>query len=286
MKTLLFLIPIALGLLWKSCQEETPLKNACGGCPKDSTRIEADILYSMPFFGYPSILLEKSHLYDESFLLDNKFVKSGSEAKKALLYGAWWADVAVLSLLDKKKKLPTYFSSLQLIHHDLNITYQIDFENISQFEENSLDTLFNQFITNFNHLACCLASQKKENISTLILFGAWLEQLNYLCLLYEKYPSEELKGIIGRNGLVISEIKMNSSDENKIYSNYLNSLQKKFTKVEIQLYCFAGDELGENKYGEFLVNGKIFYPLVNISDSDFLAIRQEIKRLREELLVN
>lgn len=55
MKTLLFLIPIALGLLWKSCQEETPLKNACGGCPHNNTTIlEADILEAMPL-SYPFI---------------------------------------------------------------------------------------------------------------------------------------------------------------------------------------------------------------------------------------
>lgn len=290
MKTLLFLIPIALGLLWKSCQEETPLKNACGGCPKDSTRIEADILYSMPS---PAFLLhskENKNFYQKDFFLDSRLPTSkNTEAAQALRYGALWADVSVMYLFEDRTNISPHLGTLEELHQKLAISYPIDFKGINQIKETHLDSLSNQLNTNFKHLACCLASQKRTNSSVLILVGAWLEYMNYLCLLYEKYPNEELKGVIGYDKIVLEQLIM-VGDASPIklpysYMENLKSLSNIYNKLEIRLPFRPIKTIEIN--GELIIVDDDFTPYpVNVSDSDFLVIRQEIKRLRKELLVN
>lgn len=289
---LLFLIPIALGLLWKSSQEELPLKDACSGCESSSTTLEADILHNMPFFEHTSLLIANKNFYNKPFLLNSQEITSEDETQKALLYGAYWANVTFLYLFDKKEEVPIYLNTLQTLHHELEIAYPLDFEYIKKSKESNLDSLFNNLHINFAQLTCCLANQKRAHMGSLILFGAWLEQMNYLCLLYEKYPSEKLKTLIifgkvfieGMNMLSIANAK---SHQKSLLFPYITALKGRLNKstihFKVQSSHYSRISLEERK--QLVFEDEMLYPKISVSDPDFLTIRQEIKRLRKELLV-
>ncbi len=112
--------------------------------------------------------------------------------------------------------------------------------------------------------------------------------MNYLCLLYEKYPSEELKGVIGYDKIVLEQLIMvgNASQIKLPYSymENLKSLSEAYSKLEIDLFFRPQKNLYPN--AEINIEYSPETITIKVSDSDFFAIRQEIKRIRKELLVN
>jgi hypothetical protein len=104
------------------------------------------------------------------------------EIKKALNLGVLGADLSYLINYGQSTSIPTYLSTIRRLTDDLGISHEIDIELLNQIEagmDNPANMLGLQSVF-FRNLESYLKSNNRNELSTLILLGGWVEAMYQL----------------------------------------------------------------------------------------------------------
>jgi len=157
-----------------------------------------------------SVLLKHSgSKYDASVLNDaDNLSKYNSNFKKALNLGIYGTDLGYTNIYEKNQDGIDYIRSIKSLADDLNIGQFFDVQTIGKLAANSrnLDSLVLLTTLNFNHINHYLQSQKRDNLSVLLLTGGWLEAMQITCQVAAKKPSKELHEKIGEQKIILEQI--------------------------------------------------------------------------------
>lgn len=190
-----------------------------------------------------SVLLKESgsKYAPEMLNSSNNLPKYNSNYKKALNLGIYGADLGYTNVFGRNSDGLKYITSIKSLADELNIGQFFDVETIGRLAANSknLDSLLLITTMNFNHINHYLQSQKRDNLSVLLLTGGWLEAMQITCQTAAKNPGNaELREKVGEQKIVLEEILL-------LYSFYkddanmaglladLEQLKAAYDKVEI-----------------------------------------------------
>lgn len=157
-----------------------------------------------------SVLLKESGSKYNGALLNqsDNLPKYNNNYKKALNLGVYGTDLGYTNIYGQNQDGIKYISSIKSLADELNIGQFFDIETIGRLANNSknLDSLLLITTLNFNHINHYLQSQKRDNLSVLLLTGGWLEAMQITCQVAAKKPSKELFEKIGEQKIILEQI--------------------------------------------------------------------------------
>lgn len=211
-----------------------------------------------------------------------------STYKKSVNLGVYGTDLGYLNLYNKTVTSFEYLDNIRRISDELKIGQFFDFTTLKRLASNksNMDSIIDISTSGFENMNNYLASQNRENVSTLILVGGWIESVYILGEIAEKNNNSDLKIRIGEQKFALAQIVtlLEMYKDNDSYHALfikMRALKKTFDQVKItQIY--AEPETKE-------VNGMLVVvdnskTIVDVSPMVFKQIMTEITDIRKELI--
>ncbi|MBK3516228.1 hypothetical protein [Carboxylicivirga marina] len=205
--------------------------------------------------------------------------------KRALNLGVYSADLGYINTFNKNSIVVSYLVSIKSLAEGINVGQFFDFNSLKRMatNNNNLDSLMQISISSFNQMDSYLRSQKRSNVSSLIVTGAWIEGLYITANVIEETNNESLINRVAEQKDIIDIIEIilkNYAGDPDFaeLAQHIGKLKKAYDGVKITT------EMGEAQTVEkdgmlIIVQDEVSH--VEVSPESVAAIVAEIKSLRE-----
>jgi len=171
----------------------------------------------------------------------------------------------------------------------LRIGQFFDLETIGRLATSSknLDSLLMLTTKNFNSINHYLQTQRRANLSVLLLTGGWLEALHITCQVVSKNPNTDLNEKIGEQKITLESIMLllsffaETNDDIKSLLEDMTNLKSVFDKVEI-VYTYQESTV-EIVDGVMVIKDNSS-STINITDEIVEEITNSTKELRSKFI--
>lgn len=242
-KLLLALPCIAFGLMVTSCgngeNESVDLSDTSETITK-SARISSEAIHevikSIPSPVELTSLIKESGATFNKDILNNTANASSyvNEFKRSLNLGVYGADLGYINLYEKTYASIEYLNVIRSIADELKVGQFFDFTTLKRLASNSksLDSIIYISTTSFEKMNNYLAKQQRDNVSTLMLIGGWVESIHLSCQIAKEDNNKELITRVGEQKIALDQIMILLSmfKNNKDYDN----LSVDFTKLKTE----------------------------------------------------
>lgn len=167
--------------------------------------------------------------FDQSVLNDAEKMKDYSTSfKRALNLGAYSADLGYINTFNKNSVVVSYLLAVKDLADGLNVGQFLDFNTLSRLAKNNtnLDSLKLLSVSSFNRIDQYLREQKRSNVSTAIVAGAWIEGIYITCRVIEQTNDPELINRLGEQKDIASILLIILNNYSKGDTNFQNLVAK------------------------------------------------------------
>ncbi len=225
--------------------------------------------------------------FDQGILNDAEKMKDYSTSfKRALNLGAYSADLGYINTFNKNSVVVSYLLAVKELADGLNVGQFVDFTTLSRLAKNStnLDSLKLLSVSCFNDMDKYLREQKRSNVSTAIVAGAWIEGIYITSRVIEQTRDTELVNRLAEQKDIASILLIILNNYSRGDVNFqalvskLNDLKSIYDDVRITT------EFGEPQTKE--VDGMLIIEQkelthVDITDEQVAQIVEKVKALRQ-----
>lgn len=225
--------------------------------------------------------------FDQAILNDAEKMKDYSTSfKRALNLGAYSADLGYINTFNKNSVVVSYLLAVKELADGLNVGQFVDFTTLSRLAKNStnLDSLKLLSVSCFNDMDKYLREQKRSNVSTAIVAGAWIEGIYITSRVIEQTRDSELINRLAEQKDIASILLIILNNYSRGDVNFqalvskLNDLKSIYDDVRITT------EFGEPQTKE--VDGMLIIEQkelthVDITDEQVAQIVEKVKALRQ-----
>ncbi|MGB9747469.1 MAG: hypothetical protein ACPLXM_11145 [Bacteroidales bacterium] len=237
---------------------------------------------------YASLLKELGVPFNKDFLAKEDVTLLKFDAEKAFALGVYAADLGYLNMYSKTGTIIETISEIRYLARELNLSQFFDYFELKRLATNSnnLDSLIFLSVRSLNNMDHYLRETGRQQLSVLMIYGAWIESLFILTRVSEDYRNERLSEKIGEQKILADQLLLmfNNYSSSPIMNEYISTIRKlkeAFSNVVIKY------EKGEPTFIEkdgiltIVQNDK---SIVNISDNTLEKITENIKQIRSDLL--
>ncbi len=241
-----------------------------------SSPVEMANLIKMTGVGFSQKILnstDNSKKYDTSF-------------KRALNLGVYSADLGYINTFNKNTIVVSYLLSVKELAEGIKVGQFLDFNTLKRMATNNtnLDSLKELSVSSFNKMDSYLRDQKRSNVSTAIVTGAWIEGMYITCNVIEQSNNPELINRLGEQKDIVNILLIILNNFGKADPNFgalvkeMEGIQEAYKEVRITT------EFGEPKRIEkdgtlIIVQDEISQ--VHITPEQVKTIIGQIKKVRE-----
>jgi hypothetical protein len=258
--------------------------------PDISAEVINDIIMSIPSpLEMATMLKDNGQGYDANLLNPStNLIKYNTNYKTAFNIGVYSADLGYINIYEKTFSAMSYLQNIKQLGDQIHIGQFFDFETLKRLATNTknYDSLIFISTDNFNKMDAHLRTQNRNELSVLMISGAWLEGVHIACQVAKQKPNKELTERLGfekinlDNILVILNAYKNDQYFGKIVTEF-EKLKEIYGKITIS-YTYVEPETKE-------VNGQLVIvnkskSTVNITDEQLKEIIAEIARVREIMI--
>ncbi len=241
---------LALSLLIVSCGGGDTPKEPGENLPDDSGKVETNgvlnikgQLFSIPSPVQTASLIQSSGAAYNKDLLNpvanqEKYI---TESSKALNLGIYGADLGYVTLYNNSTDATKYLTSVFNLAKKLDVTAAFDESTMKRFNDNITvkDSLLALVGIAYRQSDAYLKQGDRQNVSTLILAGGWIESLFFACDVNKQKESTPIKERIAEQKQSLNSIiKILSDDMYKADTEVtslvasLTDLAKVYDKIE------------------------------------------------------
>ncbi len=196
---------IALGLaslLIYSCGDPKPTEDTSDNLPDNDTVKAMALNVGGELFSIPSpiqtaLLVQKSGVtYDKSILNPgNKNGQYTSDFSKALNLGIYGADLGYVSMYNQTQDALGYLGAVKQIADKLGVSAAFDQQTMRRINDNisNKDSMLVLVGIAYRASDSYLKTNKRTEISSLILTGGWIESMHFSITAFNKKPTDEIK---------------------------------------------------------------------------------------------
>ena len=187
-------------------------------------------------------IMKSGAKFDQSVLNDAEKMKDyNTSFKRALNLGAYSADLGYINTFNKNSVVVSYLLAVKDLADGLNVGQFLDFNTLSRLAKNNtnLDSLKLLSVSSFNEIDRYLREQKRSNVSTAIVAGAWIEGIYITCRVIEQTNDPELINRLGEQKDIASILLIILNNYSKGDANFqslvskLDDLKKIYDDVRI-----------------------------------------------------
>ena len=130
--------------------------------------------------------------------------------KKALNLGIFSADLGYINIFDKNNIVVSYLMAAKTLADGIRVGQFFDYEALRKAATNSgnLDTLMEMSISSFNKIDSYLRDQRRGDVSTLIITGAWIEGMYLSSMVHKEVKKKEMADRIAEQKHVIEILEI------------------------------------------------------------------------------
>ena len=197
---------IALSLasvLLYSCGDQKQAESETGDDFEDTDTVKAlalnvgGELFSIPSPMQTALLIQKSGVsYDKAIL--NPGSKNGqysSDYSKSLNLGIYGADLGYVSMYNQTQDAIGYLGAVKNLADKLGVSSAFNQSTMQRIQTNisNKDSMLGLVGIAYRASDAYLKTNKRPEISSLILAGGWIESMYFSIMAYNKKPSDEIK---------------------------------------------------------------------------------------------
>lgn len=196
---------LALGLVSvfiSSCGDPKPTEETNDNLPDTDTVKNMALNVGGELFSVPSpiqtaLLVQKSGVtYDKAIL--NPGNKNGqyiSDFSKSLNLGIYGADLGYVSMYNQTQDALGYLGAVKQIADKLGVSAAFDQKTMERINDNisNKDSMLVLVGIAYRASDAYLKTNKRTEISSLILTGGWIESMHFCINAYNKKPTDEIK---------------------------------------------------------------------------------------------
>ncbi len=209
-----------------------------------------------------------------------------SSFKRALNLGAYSADLGYINTFNKNTIVLSYLIAVKELAEGIKVGQFLDFNTLKRMATNNtnLDSLKELSVNSFNKMDNYLREQKRSNVSTAIVTGAWIEGMYITCSVIEQTNNSELINRLGEQKDIVNILLIILNNYGQADANFgelvkqMEGVKAAYENVRITT------EFGEPKRIEkdgtlIIVQDEISH--VEISPENVTNIITQIKKVRE-----
>jgi flagellar basal body rod protein FlgC len=144
-----------------------------------------------------ALLIQKSGVaYDKSILnAGNKNGQYASDYSRSLNLGIYGADLGYVSMYNQTQDAIGYLGAVKNLADKIGVSSAFDQTTMKRISDNisNKDSMLVLVGLAYRASDAYLKTNKRTEISSLILTGGWIESMNFSILAYNKKPTDEIK---------------------------------------------------------------------------------------------
>lgn len=286
---------IAFGLasvLLYSCGDSKSTEGETGDDLADTDTVKAVALnvggelFSVPSPMQTALLIQKSGVaYDKAILnAGNKNGQYASDYTKSLNLGIYGADLGYVSMYNQTQDAIGYLSAVKNLADKLGVSAAFDQSTMKRINDNisNKDSMLMLVGIAYRASDAYLKTNKRTEISSLILTGGWIESMHFSVMAYNKKPTDEIKYRIAEQkqalGSIVRLIKSHNLPDAAELVTQLEDLSKIYEGITTK-YNFVEpttDEVKKTTYINSTTEITISKEQIEQIAAKVLAIRDKI----------
>lgn len=188
-------------------------------------------LFSVPSPIQTALLIQKSGVtYDKNILNPgNKNGQYSSDYTKALNLGIYGADLGYVSMYNQTQDALGYLGAVKQLADKLGVSAAFDQQTMKRINDNisNKDSMLVLVGIAYRASDAYLKTNKRTEISSLILAGGWIESMHFSIIAYNQKPTDEIKFRIAEQKQALgSIIKLISSHNMPVAADLVADLEK------------------------------------------------------------
>lgn len=206
--------------------------------------------------------------------------------KRALNLGVYSADLGYINTFNKNTVVVSYLVAVKELSDGLNVGQFFDFSTLKRLATNStnLDSLKLLAVSSFNQMDKYLRDQRRSNVSTAIVAGAWLEGIYITSQVIKQTNDKALIDRLGEQKDIVNILLIILNNYAKADKNFqdlvatINDIKLEYDGVRITT------EIGEpicKEVDGMLVIEQNEIQHVEITDEQVKSIIQKVEQARQ-----
>jgi hypothetical protein len=256
----------------------------------DSTNLKlkfSETVFSIPSPSLTLYLLKDCHLEFNPSVISpiQKTERYATTFRKSLIFGMWGADICYLNLYNQKDRAIHYFENLKVVMDELNISKSIPSSFLSGIEDNfgNNDSVLIMLSDLFRKSDEYLKFNDRQDVSSLIIAGGWIESISFLSKLYQQTRDKRIftlmlyqKNVVDNLIKILSPLYKKTSEYTELIDD-LTEIAYSFDVVDVN-EVFTGVDSVSNFY--YIKNNTSY----NLTGSNLDNFGKLIEKLRSKYL--
>ncbi|MBS1634430.1 MAG: hypothetical protein JST26_00815 [Bacteroidetes bacterium] len=244
-------------------------------------------LFSVPSPIQTAMLIQKAGVAYEKAILNpaNRMGNYSSDYHKALNLGIYGADLGYVSMYNQTQDAIGYLASVKQLADKLGVSAAFDQQTMERINKNisNKDSMLVLVGIAYRASDSYLKTNKRTEVSSLILTGGWLESMHFSINAYAKKQSDDIKFRIADQkqalGSIIKLLNSHNMPEATELGKELEELAKIYEGITSK-YTFVEPTTDEAKKVTYINSTTE----VTISKEQLEQIAAKVKAIREKIV--
>lgn len=208
--------------------------------------------------------------------------------EKALALGVLSADLGYLNIYSKTTVIVNYITVIKKLADGINVGQFFDFETLKRLAVNNedLERLMFLSVNSFNRMDRYLRENQRNNLSTLIVTGVWIEGLYLATQVYKEKPDKRISERIGEQKIILNDLLLilKNFKTDKNFADLIKDIDEiKRAFDGVQITYEVGEPAKEERDG-FLMIVQTEKSIVKISDAQLKTIIALTEKVRNKII--
>ena len=244
-------------------------------------------LFSIPSPMQTALLIQKSGVaYDKAILnAGNKNGQYASDYTKSLNLGIYGADLGYVSMYNQTQDAIGYLGAVKTLADKLGVSSAFDQATMQRIQTNisNKDSMLVLVGIAYRASDAYLKTNKRTEISSLILTGGWIESMHFSITAYNKKPTDEIKYRIAEQkqalGSIVKLIKSHNLPDAAELVTQLEDLSKIYEGITTK-YNFVEPTTDEAKKTTYINSTTE----ISISKEQIEQIAAKVLAIRDKII--
>jgi hypothetical protein len=208
--------------------------------------------------------------------------------QRSLALGVLSADLGYLNIYSKTTVIVNYITVIKKLADGINVGQFFDFETLKRLAVNNedLDRLMFLSVNSFNRMDRYLRDNNRNNLSTLIVTGVWIEGLYLATQVYKEKPDKRIAERIGEQKIILNDLLLilKNFETDRNFSDLIKDIteiKKAFDGVQITYEVGEPEKVEKDGFLVIVQNEK---SIVKVSDDQLKKISILAEKIRNKII--
>lgn len=208
--------------------------------------------------------------------------------QQAFQLGVYAADLGYLNIYNKTNSVLEYITAIKSLADAVRVGQFFDFTTLKRLAQSNqnLDSLMYISVHSFNQMDKYLRTDKRSDLSTLMVTGVWIEGLYLATQVAKADPHPQLAERIGEQKIIMGDLMLilENYKSDKQFTKLiedLNTLKDEFDDVTITIQKGEPEAIEEDGMLVIVQND---VSIVNISEERLKSIIEKTEDIRNKLI--